>query len=230
MNDKLSLLAQSFGPLRVKRDESMVSHTNNRIGGPADLYVETTTTQELIRLVRQCIELRLPFLVLGGATNVLVSDRGIRGVVMKNRASNTAIVGMKGKVTAGKKEIGDVLIEAESGTPIGHLVRFTIEEEFAGLESFLGLPGPVGGAVYNNSHFQRHGKFISDTIVQVKILNEKGDEVVFPKGELAFDYDFSRFQNTHEVILSATFKLSKGEKAIIECKLPLGEYHFIAFL
>ncbi|MDP3724029.1 MAG: UDP-N-acetylmuramate dehydrogenase [bacterium] len=218
MNDKLSLIAQSFGSLRVKRDEPMALHTNNKIGGTADLYVETSTTSELVRVVRQCVELTLPFLVLGGATNVLVSDKGIRGVVIKNRAGSINIVGMKGKMVAGKKEIGDVLLEAESGTPIGHLVRFTIEEELAGLESFLGLPGTVGGAIYNNSHFQRHGKFIGDDIVQVKVQNEKGDEVVLPKSELEFDYDFSRFHHTHEVILSATFKLQKGDKAALWAK------------
>lgn len=205
----------ALGPLRVKTEEPMGQHTGNKVGGPADLYYEAHTVDELIKAVVSAWELGIQVIVLGGATNVLVSDRGIRGLVIKNRTNKIQILGVKGKITSGTRKLSDVLVEAETGVPIGHIVRYTIEESLGGLESFLGLPGSVGGAIYNNSHFQRHNEFIGDHIVSAKLLNSDGIVKEVPYDYFAFGYDYSRLQETGEIVLSCVFKLRPDDKKLL---------------
>ncbi len=208
----------AFGQLRVKRDEPMRLHTGNKVGGPADMYVEALTVEELVRAYTTARELHFPVTILGGATNVLVSDRGVRGLVIKNRTSQIKLLGVKGTITGGDKKVSDVLLEADSGVQIGHLVRYTIEESLGGLESFLGLPGTVGGATYNNSHFQRHGEYIGDHIVAARLLTPGGVVKEVEVSYFEFGYDYSKLQETGEIVLVAQFRLKPADKASLWAK------------
>ncbi|TSC53442.1 MAG: UDP-N-acetylmuramate dehydrogenase, partial [Microgenomates group bacterium LiPW_16] len=131
--------------------------------------------------------LKVPCFILGGGSNILVSDRGFRGLVIKNKSREIKTLGYKGKIQNQKSKIQNVLVEADAGVPFNQLVRFTIEEGFGGLEEFLGLPGTVGGAIVGNAHWQ--DKEIRDLLVSKKTFGK--------------------------ILLSAVFRLKKEEKKIL---------------
>lgn len=212
------LLVQMLGPLRVKVDELMNLHTGNKVGGPADLYYEALTIEELQHAIECAREVHIPVTVLGGATNVLVSDQGIRGLVIKNRANKISMLGVKGTIRAGKKQVNTVLVETDSGVQISHLVRYTIEESLGGLESFLGLPGTVGGAIYNNSHFQRHGECIGNHVVRAELLTNDNTVKEIGQKYFAFAYDYSTLQKTNEIVLTVVFRVTPGDKRVLWTK------------
>jgi len=171
MSDFKKLLITTFAG-KVKINELLADHTTFKIGGPADFFIEVKTKEEMIKAINLAKEFKMPFFILGGGSNILVSDRGFRGLVIKNRIEGIKILGYEGG--GGKKcEVRKVKIKVGSGTTINHLVRFTISEGLEGIEDFLGLPGTVGGAVFGNSHFK--GKKINDYVVSI----EKKENVIF---------------------------------------------------
>lgn len=210
--DKKKTVISALGPLRVKKNEPMSLHTGNKVGGTAELYYEALTTTELSNVCLLGAHFSLPVTVLGGGTNVLVSDRGILGIVVKNRSNEIKMIGYKGKIEHGKKAVRDVLIAVDSGVQMGHLVRYTIGEALGGLESFLGLPGTIGGAIYNNSHFQRHGRYISDWLVSATLWSTEEGIKEIKQDYFKFAYDYSILQETKEIVLKAVFKLQPGRK------------------
>ncbi|MCL4382545.1 MAG: FAD-binding protein [Patescibacteria group bacterium] len=159
MTDNLwQKLEDKLGLGKVKVKESLVLHTTFQIGGPADYYFEAKTNEELIKAYQAAKDLRLPFLILGGGSNVLIGDKGFRGLVVKNKTKGIKIVKVRGKIGPSlngvKLNVKDVLVEVEAGVPFNQFVRFAIDEGLGGLEEFLGLPGTVGGAVIGNAHWQ----------------------------------------------------------------------------
>lgn len=190
--DKFQKLEEEFGQGRVKVDEPLSRHTTFQIGGPADFYFEANTVEELIEAVKVAEELKIPYFILGGGSNLLASDKGFRGLVIKNKSSRIKILKVRGKIGMGmggtKMDVKDVLVEADAGVPFNQLVRFTLEEGLAGLEEFLGLPGTVGGAVTVNAHWR--DKRIQDFIVSKKFLND-------------------------DILLSAVFDLKKADKDLL---------------
>ncbi len=195
----------------LKLNEPLSSHTYFKIGGPADLFFTAHTTQELIKVVRLAIKHQLPYFILGGGSNILFADEGFRGLVIKNKTDHLRLKGFSGgSVQQGQLSIKKVLIQTDSGVPANKLIRFTLDEGYAGLEDFLGLPGTVGGAIFNNSHHL--GKLIGDLVVEVEVLDHQGQLKKYSHQEIQFAYDYSIFQKTKETILTATFQLSKGDK------------------
>lgn len=192
---------------------NLAPHTYFKLGGPADSFAVAATTEELIRLVRTAIKDRVPYLVLGGGSNVLIADKGFRGLVIKNKTSRIKLKGFTGKASRGMIDLKEVVVCADSGVPANLLVRYTLDEGLAGLEDFLGLPGTVGGAIYNNSHHM--GQLIGDLVVEVTALNKQGELITLSPRELKFAYDSSVFQSTGDTILTASFQLKRGDKAIL---------------
>lgn len=184
-------LEEKLGLGRVKTDELLAQHTTFEIGGPADFYFEAHNTDELLKAVKVARQLSVLYFILGGGSNLLVADKGFRGLIIRNKSHQIKILAMRGKITKAQGlEIGvdEVLLEADSGVPFNQLVRFTIEEGLGGLEAFLGLPGTIGGAVTGNAHWRE--KTIEDNVVEKKFFEK-------------------------EVLLSATFSLRKEDKAIL---------------
>ena len=120
---------------------------------------------------------------------------------------------MKGTKAEGKSVANLVSLTAESGCLINQLVHHTIDESLSGLQDFLGVPGTVGGAVYNNSHHLDH--LIGDFITQVEVVDLTGRRKIYTHDELRFGYDSSLIQHTKDCILSATFSLVSGEKTAL---------------
>lgn len=210
MSDIYELLQKKYGD-RVRRDEPLVRYTTFKIGGPADVFFEAKETSELVDAVVEARRLNTPVFILGGGTNILIGDKGIRGLVIKNNTSAISIAGVKGKMTSGAR-VGEVFVEADTGVPMNKLVRFTVEEGLAGLEMQLGLPGSVGGAIYMNSKWTHPEGCVGDAVYQATILTPAGEVKAVPKSYFQFAYDTSSIQKTGDIVLSVVFALTPADK------------------
>jgi UDP-N-acetylmuramate dehydrogenase len=187
---------------RLLVDEPLSAHTSYRIGGPADLFVGVESQGELCRMVALARECQVPYFLLGAGTNILVSDKGIRGLVIENRAR-----GSRFEV----REEGAILW-AEAGVLLKDLAEESVRRGLAGLEWAVGIPGTLGGAVVGNAG--AYGGYVSDILTQVAVLRTNGGIQEIMAGELEFGYRTSRFKAPNRereaampVILAAQFKL-----------------------
>lgn len=196
---------------RVRQQELLAPYTTFKIGGPADYFFEARTQEELVNAVRASNALALPFFLLGGGSNILVSDKGYRGLVIRNCTNDIVIRGMYGRLQAGRSS-GKVFVEADSGVNINTLVRFTIEEGLGGLEMHLGLPGTVGGAVYMNAKWTHPEGYLGDAVYNAEIVTPSGEVKTVPKSYFRFAYDHSSIQKTKEVVISVIFALNKEDR------------------
>ena len=210
MNTEYEELKRQFEG-KIKESEPLAPYTTYKVGGPADLFFNAHTSDEFVQIITTARKLGIPHFVLGGGSNILVADKGFRGLVVKNNSSGIFIKGMKGKVQGGKKE-SLVYVEADSGVPMNKLVRFTIEEGLAGLEMHLGLPGSVGGALYMNSKWTRPAGFVGDAVHQATLLKSDNTLVNVKKEYFQFSYGTSRLQKTDEIVVSVVFELKKADK------------------
>ena len=188
-------LRETFGD-RVRERVALTALTTFRTGGPADWMLETTDPDDLVAAVRVARELRLPLTVLGGGSNVLVGDRGVRGLVLRLR---------HGAITL----VGSSRVRADSGVTINGLVRWTIQRGLAGLEPWAGTPGTVGGAIYGNAHFD--DRLLGDMVTAVGLVDPAGNVGRAARDEMAFGYDDSRVQHTGELVRWAEFRVTAGE-------------------
>lgn len=199
--------------LNIVHSEPLSRHTYFKLGGPADEFVVVTTRDELQEALRYARDKGIPHLVLGGGSNVLITDSGYRGLVIKNKTSKLELKGFTGRATKGSLDLKQVLVTAESGVTANMLIRYTLDQGLSGLEEMLGLPGTVGGAVYNNSHHL--DKLFGDHIVEVEVVDIDGNLKKYSHEEMHFAYDYSLLHKTHETVLSATFQLQKGDKTAL---------------
>ena len=188
-----SRLCDLFGAHRVGRNVRLAPFTTFEVGGPADWLVEPRTGDETIAALRLAHDARVPVTVIGGGSNVLVGDRGIRGLLLRPRG---------GVIQA----IGDRDVRADAPVSLNGLVRWTIGRGFAGLEAWAGTPGTVGGAICGNAHYG--GRLIGELVEKVVVASADGVLSELPHSAMEFGYDRSRLQRTHEVLLSAVFRLT----------------------
>lgn len=208
-----TLFIQSVGQDKLKFDEPLAKHTYFKLGGSADLFFEAKTKEDLVSVVQSALTYHVPYLILGGGSNVLITENGFRGLVIKNKTSNIQLKGFAGGVDRGKLDLKEAIVQADSGVTANLLIRYTIDQGLAGLEEMLGLPGTVGGAVYNNSHHL--DKLWGDHIIEVEVIGSEGKIKKYTQKECQFDYDTSIFHKTKEVILSASFQLKRGDKVAL---------------
>ena len=213
MNNKYEELKKQFGE-RLKEHEPLAAYTTYKVGGPADLFFNATTGEELVKIVTAARNLNIPVFVLGGGSNILVGDKGFRGLVVKNNTGAITIRGMKGKVKGENKE-SLVFLEADSGVPMNKLVRFTIEEGLGGLEMHLGLPGTVGGAVYMNSKWTKPSGFVGDNLYQATILTPSNKLKNVNQEYFHFSYGKSSLQASDDILLSVVFVLKQEHKDVL---------------
>jgi UDP-N-acetylenolpyruvoylglucosamine reductase len=210
MDTKIQQLKKILGD-KVKEQEPLGPYTTFKIGGPADLFFDAKTVDELVFAVGEARKLGVDVFVLGGGTNILIGDKGIRGLVVKNNTSGIKVKGMKGQVSTGNNS-RIVYVEAETGVVINKLVRFTAEEGLKGLEMHLGLPGTVGGAIYMNSKWTKPHGYVGDPVAQAEILTPDGKREIVSKEYFQFAYDFSTIQKTRDIVLSVVFALTSDTK------------------
>lgn len=211
MEKKHQQLLGILGVQRVKTDETLARYTTFKIGGSADMFYEAHTCEELVYAVTQARRLGVSVFVLGSGSNILIGDKGIRGLVVKNATDRVMIRAARGSLHRGKQD-GHVFIEADSGVLFNKLVRFTIEEGLGGLEMHLGLPGTVGGALFTNSKWMHPSAYVGDVVHQAVILTRKGDLTTVPRSYFHFGYDTSVLQKSGDIVISVVFALTPKSK------------------
>ncbi|MFN2519598.1 MAG: UDP-N-acetylmuramate dehydrogenase [Candidatus Limnocylindria bacterium] len=174
----------------------LAPHTSLGIGGPADFFVRVASEEDLLGAIAVARQNELPLLVLGGGTNVLVSDRGVRGVVLQNAWSEATASG--------------VTIDASSGTPLAHVAAVAARNGIVGLEWMATVPGTVGGAVHGNAG--AFGGETADVLVDATLVDLNGDAWLVEGSELGFSYRTSALQRTPIVCLRARFRGSPGDR------------------
>lgn len=198
-------------PDRIKLDEPMSRYTTFKIGGPADLFYEARTTGEFIDVVQVARKFSIPTFILGGGTNILIGDKGVRGLVIKNNTSRIAMRGVKGERKGGTlKRLA--YVEVDSGVIFNKFVRYTVEEGLAGIEMHLGLPGTVGGAVYMNSKWTHPEGYVGDVIHQAEIFTPHNTLELVPRSYFQFGYDTSSIQTSGDIVTKVIFALVVDEK------------------
>ena len=188
-------LTTRFGD-RVRREAALAPLTTFKVGGPADWLLDLNAVEDLRAAVVMAADHGIPLVALGGGSNVLVPDAGIRGLVIRLRGGSVA-------------RIGDDGVRADGGVTINGLVRWTVSHGLAGLEAWAGTPGTVGGAVHGNAHFR--GRLISELISSASLLSRRGELRAVPAAAMEFGYDTSRLQRTGEILVSADFVVSPGD-------------------
>jgi len=195
----IAMLERLF-PGRVRQHAALAPLTTFRVGGRADVLLETRSADEITIVLALAHQMDVGVTVLGGGSNVLVSDAGVRGLVLRPRGGQV------------QREADD-RVRADAAVTINGLVRWTIAHGCAGLEAWAGTPGSVGGAVFGNAHFG--GRLIGDLIVDARLAGRDGGTRDVPADAMAFGYDRSRLQTSGEVLLSAVFRVSGGEPAAL---------------
>ncbi len=202
----IKILKEKFPSLLFEENEQLAGYTYMKVGGKAAALVDVKEKKDLLALSSFCFTEQIPFLVLGGGSNVIVPDVGLDRLVIHNLTNE-----IRFKV----RNESLVEVEADSGVVTAILAAKTIEQELTGLEYFVGVPGTIGGAVVNNSHFTS-ADLVGDSIISVEVCTKEGKLEVWPVEKLKFEYDYSVFHETPGVVLSAKFLLKKGERSMIE--------------
>ncbi len=195
MSDFAAALADAFGADRVKRDAPLAPFTTFKVGGPADFLIETQNAAEIVSAVKLAHAAGVKVTMLGGGSNVLIADRGVRGLVIRTKGGDVS-------------PIGDTLVRADAAVTINGLVRWTINRGYAGVEAWAGTPGTVGGAIYGNAHWQKIN--IGDLVESVRLLKPDGTLLQAPADRMEFEYDYSRLKRTGEIVLWAAFRVTPG--------------------
>ena len=183
----------------VSFNAPLKDYTSFRIGGPADVLVEPADVEDVARLVRQTRAQKLPLFVVGG-TNLLIRDKGIKGVVVN-----------LGKLRAIREEPGAVLY-AEGGAGMPTLIGYAIRHSLAGLEWAAGIPGTVAGCVVMNAG-TRLGE-MKDSVKAVRLVNRKGEIVDIPVSQIPFAY--RRATLPAGIVVGVWMQLKTGVRATIE--------------
>ncbi len=216
--DKYQEFKNTIGPLRVFENEPLSRHTYFKIGGPAKLFFEAKTADDFKQALALATKLGIPYIVLGMGANVLVSDNGFSGLVIKNKVDEVKLVGIKGTLGRDGKSIKSAVVWATSGTLMNRLARFTIDEGLEGLEFLLSVPGTIGGGLKINAHFEvEREQFIGNKLQTATVFDTKSGEIIIRKQDyFNFGYDYSKLQETQEIVLDATFRLdvAKNKEAL----------------
>ena len=191
--------------VKTSRDEPLARFTTMRVGGPADLFATAHNAFELRALVRFARSRGLPHLILGRGSDVVISDAGVRGLVIQNRAEGS--------------RIEDGRYVAESGVPMARAATETQKAGLTGLEFGLAIPGTVGGAVWANAG--AHESDVAAVLAEARVLDAAGSEVIVSGDDLAFAYRDSRFKHGEpdappELVLDATFATEPADADTIK--------------
>ncbi|HEX6309401.1 MAG TPA: UDP-N-acetylmuramate dehydrogenase [Longimicrobiales bacterium] len=200
--DYITALSQRIDPARLERNVPLAPYTTFRIGGPADLLYRAHTPDELADSVTAARELRVPYFLLGLGANVLVADRGFRGLVIRSEVD-------------GVEFLDDVRVRAGAGVQtFMRLINETVARGLGGLHHYVGIPSTVGGAIWQNLHFlspppaRERTCFIEEVVESAEILTEEGDRRIVDRDYFCFGYDYSILHDRDDIVLTVTFRLA----------------------
>lgn len=184
-------------------DEPMKNHTTFKIGGKADLFIDVETIEELQEAINYAKNQNLKITIIGNGSNILVTDKGIRGLVIKVNIQNL--------------EINGELVTVGAGYKLILLAQKLLEEGLTGFEEFSGIPGSIGGAVYMNAG--AYGREMKEIIISTKCIDLDGNIFELLNEEQKFGYRDSIFNKKDYIILETKLKLQKGNKEQIKQKM-----------
>jgi UDP-N-acetylmuramate dehydrogenase len=196
----------------VRLNEPLSGHTSFRIGGPADALVMPADRDDLITLLAEIREQGIPYVVLGGGTNLLVRDGGFRGVVVSLKKLSAIDVAREYRSLGGSFAV----VHADAGAALGQLLSFSVERGLTGLEFATGIPGTVGGAICMNAGTAQ-GE-IGDVVETVTLLAPSGDLVVRQRDEMNFGYRTANVPPGH-IVLDAQVVLRYGDAGKIKAQV-----------
>ena len=203
----LDLLNRTLGPDRLQRDVLLAPYTTFKIGGPADFFFEARTADELATAVCLARECGIPHHLLGLGANVVIGDRGFRGLVIRNAARLMAV------------DAAARRIRAESGAIVfPDLIEQAVSAGLSGLEHYVGIPSTVGGALWQNLHFlapppkRERTMFIEEVLLEAEILTPDNQRRTVDVDYFDFGYDYSILHVRDDIVLSATFHLEPGDE------------------
>ena len=203
--DKLLSALKAKQPGQVLVQEPMSQHTSFHIGGPADILVIPSSVQGLLQVLELARTWQVPVTVIGNGTNLLVRDKGIRGLVIK---LGNAIK---------EWQVESSRITFSSGLSLAMAAHVALDAGLTGMEFAAGIPGSVGGAIYMNAG--AYGGEMKNIVTEVTVLDRQGQTRIIPAGEMCFGYRSSAIQGTENLILAATVQLQPGDPEKITAKM-----------
>jgi UDP-N-acetylmuramate dehydrogenase len=206
----LKKLTSVLGEGEILLDEPMKNHTSFKIGGPADILVSPANSTQLGEVIRHCIDTQTPYLIMGNGTNLLVSDKGIRGVVVKifeNMSDYT---------------VNGEFIEFGAGMLISKASKIACRNSLSGLEFAEGIPGTIGGAVAMNAG--AYNGEMSLVVYQTEYMDESGSIITVTGEQHAFSYRTSIIQKNKGIVLKTRLKLKQCDSKIIQ--EAMDDYNF----
>ncbi len=199
-------LASTLDREHLRTSVPLAPYTTFRIGGPADVLYDATSADALATAVATARELEIPWFVLGLGANILVADRGFRGLVIRNVARHVDFQ-------------AHGVVRADSGTVVADLISATVDRGLSGLEHFVGIPSTIGGAVWQNLHFlspapaRERTMFIAEVVRDVELIDPPGLRRTVNRDDMRFGYDTSLLHQPGYVALAATFQLQAADQA-----------------
>lgn len=194
MDNKFKLIVDSFGIDRFKFNEPLKNYTALNLGGPAKVFFISFSTHELVKIIKMCRSLKLPFFIFGTGSKIMISDLGIDGLVIKNRTKNIKTISVKGKVTKFGIGVEEALVEVDSGVSVKKFAEFLESQKLASKE-FLGLPGTIGGNLFLS-------RLLQSKVKSIKILDSRSEIEEISAESLALK---------KHIILSAVFKIKASD-------------------
>jgi UDP-N-acetylmuramate dehydrogenase len=195
-------------PTRLHRGAALAPFTTFRIGGPADVMYDAMTADDLANAVVLARDTGTPYFVLGLGANILVGDRGFRGVVIRNAARSVRL-GTDGRLWS------------ESGAIVQDLILQSVNAGWSGLEHYIGIPSTVGGAVWQNLHFlspapeRERTMFIAEVFESCELLTATNQRRSVNRDFMQFGYDTSVLHAGADIALAVTFQLTPGDPAVM---------------
>ncbi len=191
-------------------DAPMKNYSTFKVGGPADMLVLPDSAQEVQMIIALCREEKIPFLIVGNGSNLLIGDEGYGGLVVKLSKNFS-------KITVDE---ANCQIKAEAGALIPAVAKEACNHSLSGMERISGIPGSVGGGVLMNAG--AYESEMKDILYEITYLTKDGEICTTPATEAAFSYRHSRFQEDGSIVLSAVFRLKKENQN--EIKETMSEY------
>lgn len=202
----IDALGKGVGSDRIRRDVPLGPFTTFQIGGPADLYFEAHTADELARAIGLAREHDIPYFLLGRGANILIGDGGFRGLVIRSAARHLEVDAATGRLWV---ESGAIMFP--------DVIHTAVNCGLSGLEHYVGIPSTVGGALWQNLHFlspppeRERTMFIEEVVSEAEILTEEGERKIVGGDYFDFGYDYSILHDRDDIVLTATFQLQSAD-------------------
>lgn len=204
------ILKEKLPLTNIKYEEPMKMHTSFKVGGVADAFITANNLEEVIEVVNISKENNIPLKIVGNGTNLLVKDKGFRGIILKTNLQEI-------NISKDEKEENKYIINVQSGVALGKLAQVLLKNEIGGFEFASGIPGTIGGAIKMNAG--AYGGEFKDIVQNVTYLDDKNNIIKLLNNQCDFSYRHSFFSDKNYIILGCEIVLHKDKKENIQKKL-----------